>query len=110
MTGYHVGAVATAALAIAVIPHLGWRAMFVLGALPALVLVPLMLRHLPESASYLLAHGRREEAEEVAARYGLELEPDAPRPMARAAGAGAGRERSRCSSPRPTCATASRSG
>ena len=77
MTGYHVGAVATAALAIAVIPHLGWRAMFVLGALPALVLVPLMLRHLPESASYLLAHGRREEAEAVAARYGLELEPDA---------------------------------
>ena len=77
MTGYHVGAVATAALAIAVIPHLGWRAMFVLGALPALVLIPLMLRHLPESASYLLAHGRREEAEAVAARYGLELEPDA---------------------------------
>ncbi len=77
MTGYHVGAVATAGLAIAVIPHLGWRAMFVLGALPALVLVPLMLRHLPESASYLLAHGRREEAEAVAARYGLELEPDA---------------------------------
>jgi len=41
MTGYHVGAVATAALAIAVIPSLGWRAMFVIGALPALVLVPL---------------------------------------------------------------------
>ena len=116
MTGYHVGAVATAALAIAVIPHLGWRAMFVLGALPALVLVPLMLRHLPESASYLLAHGRREEAEAVAARYGLELEPDAApadghaataprrRPASRPPG------RSRCSSPRPTCATASRSG
>ena len=35
MTGYHVGAVATAALAIAVIPNLGWRWMFVIGALPA---------------------------------------------------------------------------
>jgi benzoate transport len=80
MTGYHVGAVATAALAIAVIPHLGWRAMFVLGALPALVLIPLMLRHLPESASYLLAHGRRAEAEDVAARYGLELEPAGAQP------------------------------
>jgi AAHS family benzoate transporter-like MFS transporter len=75
MTGYHVGAVATAGLAIAVIPHLGWRAMFVLGALPALVLIPLMLRRLPESASYLLAHGRRAEAEAVAAGYGLDLEP-----------------------------------
>jgi AAHS family benzoate transporter-like MFS transporter len=77
MTGYHVGAVATAGLAIAVIPHLGWRAMFVLGALPALVLVPLMLRHLPESASFLLARGRRDEAAAVAARHGLELEPAA---------------------------------
>ncbi|MCW2636301.1 MAG: major facilitator superfamily 1 [Blastococcus sp.] len=79
MTGYHVGAVATAALAIVVIPELGWRWMFVLGSLPALVLVPLMLRSLPESAAYLVAHGRRAEAEVVAERYGLELEaPDAP--------------------------------
>jgi benzoate transport len=79
MTGYHVGAVVTAALAIVVIPNLGWRWMFVLGALPALVLVPLMLRQLPESAAYLVAHGRRAEAEEIAGRYGLELEePAAP--------------------------------
>jgi AAHS family benzoate transporter-like MFS transporter len=89
MTGYHVGAVATAALAIVVIPDLGWRWMFVIGALPALVLVPLMLRHLPESASYLVAHGRRAEAEEVARRYGLELEsPQSP--VAPHAGEGAG--------------------
>jgi benzoate transport len=74
MTGYHVGAVATAALAIAVIPSLGWRWMFVIGALPALVLVPLMLRQLPESAAYLVAKGRREEADEVARTYGLTLE------------------------------------
>jgi MFS family permease len=42
MTGYHVGAVATAALAIVVIPGLGWQWMFVIGALPAVVLVPLI--------------------------------------------------------------------
>ncbi|WP_199584422.1 aromatic acid/H+ symport family MFS transporter [Blastococcus sp. TF02A-30] len=77
MTGYHVGAVATAALGIVVIEDLGWRWMFVIGALPALVLVPLMLRHLPESAAYLVAHGRRAEAQEVADRYGLTLEPAA---------------------------------
>jgi AAHS family benzoate transporter-like MFS transporter len=74
MTGYHVGAVATAALAIVVVDSIGWRWMFVIGALPALVLVPLMLRHLPESAAYLLTHGRRAEAEEVARRHGLQLE------------------------------------
>jgi len=80
MTGYHVGAVATAALAMVVVDSIGWRWMFVIGALPALVLVPLMLRHLPESAAYLLAHGRRAEAEEVARRHGLQLEfaPAAP--------------------------------
>jgi benzoate transport len=89
MTGYHVGAVATAALAIVVIPELGWRWMFVIGALPALVLVPLMIKQLPESASWLAAHGRRAEAEEVAARNGLELE-DADAPVAPHAGEGAG--------------------
>ena len=89
MTGYHVGAVTTAALAIVVIPNLGWRWMFVIGALPALVLVPLMLRQLPESASWLVAHGRRAEAEEVARRNGLELETPAA-PVAEHAGETAG--------------------
>ena len=79
MTGYHVGAVATSALGIVVVGSIGWRWMYVIGALPALVLVPLMLRHLPESAAYLAAHGRRSDAEDVARRYGLELEqPAAP--------------------------------
>jgi MFS transporter, AAHS family, benzoate transport protein len=49
MTGYHVGAVLTALLGILVIPDLGWRAMFIIGAAPALVLVPLMWKFLPES-------------------------------------------------------------
>jgi benzoate transport len=76
MTGYHVGGILTALLAIPILPVLGWRAMFVAGALPALVLVPLMLRNLPESPSFLVARGRREEAEELASRYGIALEPD----------------------------------
>ncbi|MGY1650576.1 MFS transporter [Geodermatophilus sp. SYSU D01119] len=88
MTGYHVGAVATAALAIPVIPSLGWRWMFVIGAAPALVLVPLMLAKLPESPSYLLAAGRRAEAEEVARGNGLTLEAETG-PATPAAGSGA---------------------
>ncbi|ROO86625.1 putative MFS family arabinose efflux permease [Actinocorallia herbida] len=50
MTGYHVGAVLTALLGLLILPH--WQAMFVIGALPALVLVPLMLKYLPESAAF----------------------------------------------------------
>lgn len=49
MTGYHVGAVLTALLGIVLIQPLGWRAMFVAGALPAVVLIPMMLKYLPES-------------------------------------------------------------
>jgi AAHS family benzoate transporter-like MFS transporter len=76
MTGYHVGGVLTALLAIPILPALGWRAMFVVGALPALVLVPLMLKNLPESPSFLVAHDRRAEADELAARYGITLAPE----------------------------------
>jgi MFS family permease len=89
MTGYHVGAVATAALAIAVIEPLGWRWMFVIGALPALVLVPLLVLRLPESAAYLVAKGRRAEAEDVARRHGLVLEQPVA-PVAEHAGESAG--------------------
>src|SRR5918994_2014580 len=64
MTGYHVGGVLTALLAIPVLPSLGWRAMFVIGALPAILLVPLITR------------GRRAEAEELASRYGISLEAE----------------------------------
>ena len=76
MTGYHVGGVLTALLAIPILPALGWRAMFVVGALPALVLVPLMLKNLPESPGFLIAHDRRAEADELAARYGITLAPE----------------------------------
>jgi MFS family permease len=51
MTGYHVGAVITALLGIVLIPQLGWRSLFVVGALPALVLIPLMVRNLPETVA-----------------------------------------------------------
>ena len=53
MTGYHVGAVLTALLGILLISSLGWPAMFVAGAVPALVLVPLMIAKLPESEAFL---------------------------------------------------------
>jgi MFS family permease len=55
MTGYHVGAVLTALLGIFVIEAYGWPWMFVIGALPALVLVPVMWWRLPESRAFLAA-------------------------------------------------------
>lgn len=88
MTGYHVGGVLTALLAIPLLPTLGWRAMFVIGALPALVLVPLMLKNLPESPSFLIARGRRAEAEELAERHGISLPSEEMRVEERAVSGG----------------------
>ncbi|MDO5618814.1 MFS transporter [Kocuria sp.] len=73
MTGYHVGAVLTAALAIVVVQNINWHAMFIIGALPALVLVPLMYFYLPESPDYLLSKGRVEDARRVSEHYGLDF-------------------------------------
>ena len=47
MTGYHVGAVATAFLAILVVPD--WRIMFVVGGVAGFVLVPFLWFKLPET-------------------------------------------------------------
>ncbi|MEV0057720.1 aromatic acid/H+ symport family MFS transporter [Saccharopolyspora shandongensis] len=52
MTGYHLGAVLVTLLGIVVLPTLGWRWMFLLCAAPTIVLVPLMLRYLPESEAF----------------------------------------------------------
>jgi AAHS family benzoate transporter-like MFS transporter len=55
MTGYHVGAVLTALLALVLVEPLGWRAMFVVGGVAGLLVLPLVWARLPESAAYLEA-------------------------------------------------------
>jgi MFS transporter, AAHS family, benzoate transport protein len=53
MTGYHVGAVLTALLALWVIDAWGWEAMFVIGGVAGLLFLPIFWLKLPESESYL---------------------------------------------------------
>lgn len=79
-SGYSVGGILAALLAIWIIPELGWRTMFWVGAgLGGLVLLPLAAALLPESAGFLLARGRRAEAEALSARFNTTLEePAAP--------------------------------
>ena len=69
MTGYHVGAVLTALLALWLIDAVSWRAMFVVGGVAGLLVVPLLWARLPESEAYLRSvEGRDQNATEVAAR------------------------------------------
>ena len=53
MTGYHVGAVATAFLAILVVPD--WRIMFVVGGLAGFALAPFLWFKLPETLPHVHA-------------------------------------------------------
>jgi AAHS family benzoate transporter-like MFS transporter len=53
MTGYHVGAVLTAILALLLIADFGWESMFVVGGVLGLLTLPLMWLKLPESEAFL---------------------------------------------------------
>lgn len=78
-SGYSLGILCSAAVAMALLPQIGWRGVIAVGALPLLA-VPFMARYLPESIEYLLAKGRVDEARAQAHRLGItSLEAFAPR-------------------------------
>lgn len=56
MTGYHVGAVLTSLLAVALVPN--WQVLFYAGGIAGIVLLPVLWARLPESTSYLAAQSR----------------------------------------------------
>jgi MFS transporter, putative metabolite:H+ symporter len=66
-------------VSVYVVPHWGWRWMFVIGAIPGLLAIPLRIL-LPESPRWLASQGRYDEAdralmriEQIAARDGLAI-------------------------------------
>ncbi|HKA73459.1 MAG TPA: MFS transporter [Xanthobacteraceae bacterium] len=66
MAAFPVGLVVAAALSLAIVPNFGWRALFVVGIVPA-VLLFFVRRYMPESVRYRLSQGRVEEAERTVA-------------------------------------------
>ncbi|WP_320782815.1 aromatic acid/H+ symport family MFS transporter [Streptomyces sp. CRN 30] len=80
-SGYAVGGILAAALAIRLVEDTGWRVMYLIGAAPLVLVVPLALRYLPESVEHLVARGRLDEARALAARLGRPV-PAAPAPAA----------------------------
>lgn len=61
---YVGGAWVSALVGMWVVPHFGWRWIFVIGAVPAM-LAAFLSRMMPESARWLAAKGRIEEADKV---------------------------------------------
>jgi MFS transporter, putative metabolite:H+ symporter len=64
---FPVGNMMAALVGAWVVPHLGWRAMFIIGALPAGLIV-LFRRMLPESPRWLASRGRLAEADRALRR------------------------------------------
>ena len=71
---WQASAVAAALVAIPVVPNLGWRAMFIIGAVPLVILIAVW-GFIPESVRYLVRQGRSDEAEQVVRRFSS-IEPD----------------------------------
>ncbi len=78
---FSIGLLAVALVAIYVVPNWGWRWMFVIGAVPAFLAIPLRAL-LPESPRWLASQGRFAEAdralamiEGIAAREGKAIPP-----------------------------------
>lgn len=77
-SGFSIGGVLAAFLAINLLPDHGFRVLFWIGMAPLLIVVPLAWKFLPESAAFLLARGQRAEAEALATRYGVPLPAAVP--------------------------------
>ncbi|MGH8784106.1 MAG: MFS transporter [Cupriavidus necator] len=83
-SGYSVGILCAALIAMWLLPSLGWRGVIGLGAVP-MVVIPLMAWLLPESLEYLVGQGRIDEAQALADRTGHGRLPSQARPANSAA-------------------------
>jgi putative MFS transporter len=67
MSAFPVGLAVAALLSLLIIPNFGWRTLFAVGVIPALLLL-FVRRYMPESVRFLLSKGRVSEAEATVAK------------------------------------------
>ena len=80
-SGVPIGSLLSALLAIILLDSIGWRGMFLIGALPLVTLLPLAFFKMPESPAWLASRGRMDEARALAERTGMTVtEPPALAP------------------------------
>ncbi len=75
MAAFPVGLVVAAALSLAIVPTLGWRALFVVGVVPAGLLF-FVRRYMPESVRYQLSRGEGQAAERTVVEIEGQAEVD----------------------------------
>jgi AAHS family benzoate transporter-like MFS transporter len=72
-SGVPAGGVVASILGILLLNEIGWRGLFMIGALPLVLLVPIAWFKLPESPRWLLARGREQEAQAASQSTGVPL-------------------------------------
>ena len=72
-SGVPAGGVFASIMGILLHSSIGWRGLFMIGALPLVLLVPIAWFKLPESPRWLLARGREQEAQAASQRTGVPL-------------------------------------
>lgn len=71
LTAFPVGLIVAAVLSLSILPTFGWRTLFAVGIVPAILLF-FVRRYMPESVRYLLSKGRITEAEQTVAHIETE--------------------------------------
>jgi AAHS family benzoate transporter-like MFS transporter len=66
-SGYSVGGILSSGLGIVLLPVFGWQSVFYIAAVP-LILLPMILRYLPESVAFMIRQGDEAKAKEVLRR------------------------------------------
>jgi len=75
-SGYSVGGMLAALLGKSLIENYGWQSVFIAAGFPVL-LIPLILKSMPESVSFLVRHGRSEDLKRLATRITPTYQPNA---------------------------------
>lgn len=84
-SGIPLGSLLAAGLAMLLLPIIGWRGMFWIGALPVVTLLPLAYFKMPESVAWLASRGRLDEARALSLRTGVDIPAEEPVALAQAA-------------------------
>jgi AAHS family benzoate transporter-like MFS transporter len=79
-SGVPLGSLLGALLAILLLDSIGWRGMFMVGALPIFTLLPLAVLKMPESVSWLVARGQIGKARAISERTGMPMPDSVPQP------------------------------
>src|SRR5688572_1645539 len=77
-SGVPLGSLLGALIGIILLEFIGWRGMFMIGALPIITLLPLAFLKMPESVSWLVARGQIDKARAISERSGMPMPASVP--------------------------------